>query len=165
MPKAKLTKSFVERTPFTSKGQVAYCDTELPGFYLIVGMQSKSYVAQKDVRGRSVRCTIGRHGPFTAEEARKIAKDKLYLMAQGINPNEQDEQERAKVITLATVFESYLTTRRNLKQRTKDDYRYIINRYLDDWQGRLITDVTKDMVGARHARIAEEHGKYTANMY
>ena len=55
MPKAKITKSFVDQVALTQKGQVAYCDTELRGFYLIVGMEAKTYVAQKDIRGRSVR--------------------------------------------------------------------------------------------------------------
>jgi hypothetical protein len=52
MPKAKITKTFVEQTPHTAKGQIAYCDAELRGFYLIVGMETKTYVAQKDIRGR-----------------------------------------------------------------------------------------------------------------
>ncbi len=87
MPKAKITKIFVDSAPYTKKGQILYCDTDLAGFYLMVGMRAKTYIAQKDVRGKSVRCTIGRHGHFTPDEARRIAKDKLYLMAQGINPD------------------------------------------------------------------------------
>ena len=163
MPKAKITKSFVDQVPLTAKGQQAYCDTDLRGFYLIVGMQAKTYVAQKDIRGRTVHYTIGRHGHFTPDEARKIAKDKLYLMANGIDPCAQEAEDLARKITLEQVLEAYLLTRRNLKDRTKSDYRAVMDRCLEDWKGKLISDITKDMVGTRHALIAEKHGPYTAN--
>jgi integrase len=163
MPKARLIKSMIDKLPLTERGQVAYCDMELPGFYLIVGSRAKTYAAQKDIRGRSIRYTIGRHGHFTPEEARKIAKDKLYLMAQGINPNEKDTQERAKAISLSTTLESYIGMRKNLKPRTITDYRYNIEHYLADWKDKLMTDITKDMIGARHVYIAENHGPVVAN--
>jgi integrase len=163
MPKAKITKSFVDSVPLSAKGQTAYCDSELRGFYLIVGTESKTYVAQKDIQGRSIRCTIGRHGHFTPEQARKIAKDKLYLMAQGIDPNAEEDKKRSQNITLEDVLNAYLSTRRNLKERTQEDYRYIFDRHLSEWKDTLMTDITKDMVGAYHAKIAEESGSYTAN--
>lgn len=163
MPKAKITKTFVDRTPFTDKGQVLYCDIDLAGFYLIVGMNSKTYVVQKDMQARSIRYTIGRHGHFTPEEARKIAKEKLCLMAQGINPNHQDKEEENKLATLRKVLESYINTRKSLGTRTKNDYNYYITKYLSDWCDRLMTDIDKDMVITRHSRIGKEHGKRVAN--
>lgn len=163
MPIAKITKTFVDQVPHTEKGQINYCDSDLPGFYLIVGMRTKTYVAQRDIGGRTVRYTIGRHGHFTPEEARKIAKDKLYVMSLGVNPNEQEEQLKAKTITLEKVLESYLSARRNLKERTKSDYRWHFETYLSDWKHKLVTEVTKDMIGARHAHIAQRSGTTTAN--
>lgn len=163
MPVAKITKSVVDSLPLTTKGQVNYCDRDLPGFYVIVGMKTKTYVAQKDISGRSVRYTIGRHGVFTPEEARKIAKEKLHLMGQGINPNEQEAQARAKAVTLYSVLDSYLKTRRGLKERTRTDYRYHIDKYLPDWGNKFMTDITKEMVSSRHAVIAEKSGPTTAN--
>lgn len=163
MPKAKITKTFVEQTPHTHKGQIAYCDAELRGFYLIVGMESKTYVAQKDIRGRTVRFTIGRHGHFTTEQARKIAKDKLYQMANGVDPNAKEQEDYAQTVTLGSSLESYLTNRRNLKPRTITDYRYYINKYLSDWKNTPLTVITKEMIGARHALIAKDNGPVTAN--
>ncbi len=163
MPKAKITKTFVEQVPLTQKGQVAYCDTELRGFYVIVGMEAKTYVAQKDIRGRSVRFTIGRHGHFTAEQARKIAKEKLYQMANGIDPTAEEKEDHAQTVTLGSALESYLTSRRNLKPRTIDDYRYYLNKYLPDWKDTLLTDITKETIGTRHALMAENNGPTTAN--
>lgn len=163
MPKAKITKSFVDQMPFTEKGQALYADQELPGFYLIVGMRAKTYMVQKDIKGKTVRYSIGRSGHFTAEEARKIAKDKLYLMSLGVNPNDEAEEQKAQAITLEKVLESYLTARKNIKERTRQDYRYYFESYLGDWKHKLATEITKDMISARHVHIAERSGKTTAN--
>lgn len=163
MPKAKITKSLVDQIPYAEKGQILYSDTELPGFYLIVGSRTKTYAAQKDMQGRAVRYTIGRHGVFTPDEARRIAKEKLYLMGTGINPNEQEKSDECKAISLQRVMEHYLTTRKTLKPRTTADYRWYMQSYLSDWMARPIADITKDMIAARHARIGMEHGPYVAN--
>jgi integrase len=163
MPKAKITKTFVEQVPLTQKGQVAYCDTELRGFYVIVGMQAKTYVAQKDIRGRSVRFTIGRHGHFTAEQARKVAQEKLYQMASGIDPNAEADKDRDKSVTLGSALENYLENRSNLKPRTIEDYRYYIDKYAPDWKDTLLTSITKEMVGERHRAITKNNGLYPAN--
>ncbi|MCE7886674.1 MAG: DUF4102 domain-containing protein [Alphaproteobacteria bacterium PRO2] len=163
MPKAKIIKAFVDQVPHTERGQIAYCDTDLPGFYLIVGSQTKTYAAQKDMQGKAIRCTIGRHGHFTPEQARKIAKEKLYLMSIGIDPNKQEKEAQAKTVTLDEVLEAYLAARTNLKPRTREDYRYYIDKYLGDWRDKRMTEITKDMIGPRHAKIAETSGRTSAN--
>lgn len=163
MPKLKLTKANIEALPTPAKGQALYADVDLPGFYLIVGARAKTFAAQKDIQGRSIRYTIGKYGHFTPEEARKIAREKLYQMSLGVNPNIQEQEERAKAIKLEKVLQAYLETRRNLKERTRVDYNYQVDRYLSDWKDKVITDLTKDMIGARHAKIAAENGPSTAN--
>ena len=163
MPKAKITKIFVEQVPLTEKGQVLYCDTELRGFYVIVGTEAKTYVAQKDIRGRSVRFTIGRHGHFTAEQARKIAKEKLYQMANGVDPATEEKENHARTVTLGRALDEYLLSRRNLKPRTITDYRYYIDKYASDWKDIPLTSITKEMVGKRHTLIAQNNGPYPAN--
>ncbi len=163
MPKAKITKTFVENTPCTDKGQVLYCDTELAGFYVVIGMRAKTYIAQKDVQGRTVRCTIGRHGHFTTDEARRIAKDKLYLMAQGIDPNKLDEEQKKEIITLHDVLKSYQFTRKNLKEATKQDYEYHLQKYLPDWMSKRMVDINKEMIIARHATLGKTNGEAVAN--
>jgi len=51
MPKYKLTKNVVEKLPYAEKGQDYYTDTELKGFGVRVGKQSKTYFAEKRVGG------------------------------------------------------------------------------------------------------------------
>ncbi|MFC4271796.1 tyrosine-type recombinase/integrase [Sneathiella chungangensis] len=163
MPKLKLTQTTINALPYTEKGQVLYSDRDLPGFYLIVGNQSKTFVAQKDIRGKTVRYSIGKNGQVTHDNARKIAKDKLYMMSQGINPNAEQKQKAKEAISLEETLKEYLIARRNLKPRTKSDYQYILDRYLADWKIKAMTGITKDMIGLRHEKIARENGPSTAN--
>jgi integrase len=163
MPKAKLTKTTIDTLPVPAKGQTIYFDTDLPGFGLVVGQKSKTFIAQKDIHGHTVRSGIGRYGHFTVDEARKIAKERLYHMSLGINPNDEGKETEIRTITLGVVLESYLKARRNLKPSTQESYRQTLHRYLGDWLGMVMTDIDKKMVGARHARIAAEHSSYVAN--
>lgn len=162
MPKTKITKSFVDQVPLSQKGQILYCDTELSGFYLIVGSRAKTYAAQRDMQGKSIRYTIGRHGHFTPDEARKIAKEKLYQMSVGINPAKKEHDVKDS-ITLEIVFENYLAARRSLKPRTKEDYRYYVDKYLPEWKQTPVAEITKEMIVQRHMQIYEKSGLYAAN--
>jgi len=97
MPKAKLTKTVVDRAGHTGAGnQTIYKDTELAGFGLRVSSGGvKSYVVEYRHGGRKRRVTLGRHGPLTVDQARKLAKRELYSVAVGEDPAERKRQERA----------------------------------------------------------------------
>lgn len=159
----KINKSNVDKLEYTKKGQIAYCDIDLPGFYVVVGMRTKTYFAQKDVRGKTLRHKIGRHGHFTPDESRYIAKDKLYLMSQGINPDKMEDQNQKEVITLQMVLHSYQQTRKNLSEATKRDYEYHLNKYVPDWLKKKMVDIDKDLIVARHSMIGKQNGHATAN--
>lgn len=163
MPKLKLTKRAIEAVPQTEKGQVFYTDSDLPGFYLIVGQCVKTFAVQKDIRGKSIRYTIGRYGQLTPENARKIAQTKLFEMAQGLNPNILEREQQEKNVTLDQVFNEYLDIRKKLKPRTRKDYRDMMDLYLRDWLSKRMEDITKQMIAQRHAKIARDHGPYPAN--
>ena len=89
MLQIKLTRSQVDKIPFTETGQKIYMDREMPGFGLRVGTATKCYFVQRHIGPKNVRVTIGRHGIFTAEEARQEARELLVRMTKGENPNEQ----------------------------------------------------------------------------
>src|SRR6266446_273199 len=105
----KLTKTVVDRIPFAQSRQVYHWDTEFPGFGIRIGSYSKSYVVERRVNGRTVRVTIGRHGPWTAEAARNRARQLRVEMDQGMNPIMRARQDRAearvRAVTLGEVFE------------------------------------------------------------
>jgi hypothetical protein len=73
----KITKRVVEAAEAREKDHVI-CDDELPGFGLRVFSSGKrSYVIQYRIRGRSRRYTIGLHGAWAPETARREAKVQL----------------------------------------------------------------------------------------
>lgn len=126
MAKFKLAKSNIERIPFTQNRQEFYWDTELPGFGLVVGQTAKSYVAQSNIAGKSIRITVGKHGIFTCDEARCRARFLLNEMAQGINPVEKKRSAKVQGVTLCEAFNAFLSARK-LKLNTVYDYRNTIN--------------------------------------
>jgi hypothetical protein len=70
----KITKRIVEAAEAQKKDYLIW-DDELPGFGLRVFSSGKrSYVIQYRTRGRSRRYTIGLHGAWAPETARREAK-------------------------------------------------------------------------------------------
>ena len=114
MPKIKLTKAEVDRAKHTGAGnQTIYKDTKLEGFGLRVSSGGvKSYVVEYRKGGRKRRVTLGRHGPLTPDQARKLALRELGAVAFGEDPAERKRQER-EGDTLANVAERYLDDLKN----------------------------------------------------
>jgi hypothetical protein len=105
---AKLSKRVVDAAEARDKDYVIW-DDELPGFGLRVFASGKrSYLIQYRSVGRSRRCTIGLHGVWTSELARKEAKVQLGRVAQGDNPAEERQLDH-KAITVKEFCDLYLT--------------------------------------------------------
>jgi hypothetical protein len=105
---AKITKRVVDTAETGTKDYVIW-DDELPGFGLRVFASGKrSYVIQYRSRGRSRRYTIGLHGIWTPETARREAKAQLGRVAHGDDPAEEREEDR-KALTIKQLCEQYIT--------------------------------------------------------
>jgi hypothetical protein len=95
----KITKRVVEAADAREKDYLIW-DDELPGFGLRVFSSNKrSYVIQYRTKGRSRRYTIGLHGAWAPETARREAKVQLGRVAGGDDPVE-DRQLDHKAITV-----------------------------------------------------------------
>jgi integrase len=162
MPVMHLTKTAIDKIQPPASGQVLYRDATLPGFGLRVGIKSKMYFVEGQVRRRTVRTTIGRHDVFAPEVARRRALKVLAEMADGRNPNEERRARRAATMTVQQSFDSFFE-RRALAATSKENYHRSIDIYLSDWAGKPIAEVSRRMVLDRHRRIAEQHGPVTAN--
>lgn len=152
----KLTKSYVDNLQFTTeKGKQAfYFDSDLKGFGLRVGNCTKAYFAESKVKRKTVRVSIGKHGVLAPEQARKIAKEKLASMAQGINPNQVAKENQIRSISLQDVYLDYMNARKELKPTTKRDYKACIEIYFKDWVNKPMLEITRDMIERRHRELS-----------
>lgn len=180
----KLTKVVVDRAqPVVieeNPRQKLYFDTELKGFGLCVGVKSKTFFAQRNIRGKPLRVTIGRYGVFTVDQARGEARQLLAQMAKGVNPTEALRKEAARGVTLAEAWELYrdMLKAKRRSQKTIDGYQYALDTYLKGWLNKPLVSLSRQDVRNWHHNIAkdvaagkyskgrdrtEEHGLYTAN--
>jgi hypothetical protein len=106
---SKITKRLVEGTSPGEK-EVLIWDSDLKGFGVrIKPSGSRSYLIQyRNEFGRSRRLTLGPHGRLTAEEARRLAREKLLTAIQGRDPAEERAEKRA-VSTLSVFSKRYLS--------------------------------------------------------
>lgn len=103
----KLTLRSVEAAHTRDREYVIW-DEDIPGFGLRVFPSGKrSYIIQYRAKGRSRRYTIGLHGVWTPETARREAKVQLGLVAKGENPAE-DRKIGHKAITVKGLCELYI---------------------------------------------------------
>ena len=117
---AKLTKRVVETAEPQSRDYVIW-DDELPGFGLRVFVSGKrSHIIQYRSAGRSRRYTIGLHGVWTPEIARKEARIQLGRVAQGdltdrdAGPREGVDGGRVKEVVLGMSLERELAEQQSL---------------------------------------------------
>jgi integrase len=104
---AKINKRLVDAADARARDYVIW-DDELPGFGLRVFASGKrSYVIQYRSAGRSRRYTIGLHGVWTPETARKEAKVQLGKVAQGDNPADE-KQIKLTAVTVKELCERYV---------------------------------------------------------
>ncbi|MCE5361584.1 MAG: tyrosine-type recombinase/integrase [Acidithiobacillus sp.] len=139
-----------------------YRDDQLVGFGLKVTPKSKVYIVERRVAGKSKRITIGRHGPWTPDNARREAQKLLAEMAQGVDPNERKHRQRQQSIHLAEVYAEYRLVR-HLTPKTVQEYDRALQVYLADWSSRPVKEITTDKVRQRFRQLSEQHGEATAN--
>ena len=103
----RLTKRVVDAAEAREKDYVIW-DDELPGFGLRIFKSGKrSYVLQYRAAGRSRRYSIGLHGIWTPDTARKEARVQLGKIAQGENPAEARQADR-NAMTVSELAERYI---------------------------------------------------------
>lgn len=177
MPKIKFTKSGIEGIKKPDKGQVIYWDTSTPGLGLVVGMRTKTFRLQIDVKDtskkggyRTVKKTLGRFGiDITLEQAKG-------MVSGYIDPESGQAVlgERIKIklgdtavsvgedVTLKELMISYFqeTKRRDGKDRRESSvtaYKKLIERHYDGWMTltlKGVNSLTPDVVMEKFQQIA-----------
>ena len=93
----RITKRLVEAALAEVKDYIIW-DDELPGFGVrIFASGKRSYIIQYRTQGRSRRLTIGMHGIWPPEMARREARIQLGGVAQGEDPKEERQIDRQAI--------------------------------------------------------------------
>lgn len=156
MTRASITKRTVDAAKPSTKDQFVW-DGEIAGFGLkVTPSGGKVYIYQYRLarpgaaeRTPAKRYTIGKHGNLTPDQARKRAKELAYLVEQGIDPREREQealaikdaaerraQEQARVegqLAFDKVAALWLDHYENEKGRRPSSVRQaklVVNRYL-----------------------------------
>ena len=163
--KFKFTQASIKalKPPIDSK-QTEVWDLEQTGFGVRLGASgSKTFFTSSRVNGRQIRATVGKFPALNVEDARKKARRMLVEMYDGVNPNDARRERSADKLELEKVFEVFLSTRKNLSERTIETYRGAFDRHLSAWKSRSVISITKQMVIDRHKVVGETRGKNVAN--
>lgn len=156
----KLTKSKVEGLPTPATGQAFHWDEELRGFGVrVTASGQRSYVAQGRVNGKTRRVTIGEHGRWTCDEARKEAREILRDMDKGIDPQVEKKRKEALDVTLRQVMEDYIDNKRTkngpLRASSKADIKRHVTQNFADWADEPIAMLTRDKCLKRFNELSE----------
>lgn len=166
----KLTKRVVEAiAPDPNGAVVQRRDSELKGFGVRVtpaGVRTY-FVQYRDLAGHTRRIAIGRHGVLTAEEARKVAVQRLADVTRGDNPSVARKAARAKAKETQTVkqlverfLREYVDPKR--KTRTAEQYRRLLETRVNPVLGSMAADaVTREAVMSLH--LSMKSTPYEAN--
>jgi integrase len=168
---------------FAPSGQHIIRDTELPGFFVIIGKRTKTFMSQGDLRvngkRQSIRIKIGEVGEIKTREARAKAKELLGSIAKGVDPrpkaqSSSDAQENGitstgtKGPTLRAAWARYRDShlkRKGRSEGTIENVRDHVERLMADWLDQPMSVLGNDpsVVAARHEKITAENGPYIAN--
>lgn len=181
-----LNDKTIERLSAPDHGRYIVRDTDLKGFFLMVGTRKKTFMIQADLRKRgkrisTVRLALGDTQALSTRVARSLAKEYLAQLSRGIHPKDNAKLSKASTaaaverkggassssITLRHAWARYEVAmeRKHRSERTIESYRDHVERIFKDWLDTPLTELGDDpsLVAAKHDAISEKHGPYIAN--
>jgi hypothetical protein len=167
-----LTDKSIARLPFAGEKQYKVRDSELPGFFVLIGKRRKSFMAQGEfwrdgVREFTAQVKLGDVDEMTTREARGKAKEALGAITRGQRPGEAAKTKTGS-ITLGQAWERYRDAHMKRKGRnggTIENYRDHMERLFEDWLDKPLARLGRQpsLVVERHDKITKENGPYIAN--
>ena len=145
MLRVTLSDRVIAGLPLEKGAQKIVRDTELAGFFVMVGSRSKSFMVQADLRQgsrrQSLRIKVGDVGNLTTREARATAKALLGQITKGIDPRPKPEPLEAPTLagrdpTLRTAWLAYRDSHMRRKGRsvkTELSYADHVERLMAPW--------------------------------
>lgn len=152
-------------------------DAELPGFFVLIGKSTKTFMVQGDLRAggkrQSIRVKVGEVGKLQTREARAKAKRLLGAISDGVDPRPQPPRPKGPAApssdpTLREAWETYRESHMRRKGRSEGtvaSYQDHVERLLKDWLGEPLSTFGHEpgLLKQRHDQLTLKNGPYIAN--
>src|ERR1700751_2890599 len=181
-----LTDKTIAQLPAPDDGWYLARDTELKGFFVVVGKRKRTFAIQGDLRkaGKrtsSIRVSIGDTREISTRTARATAKEYLSQISRGRHPKtaQQNGQGCASAsnegtvaisaeVTLRQAWQRYLAAhllRKGRSEKTINSYRDHVERIFAEWLDVPLNELATDpaRVAKKHDDVPKENGPYIAN--
>lgn len=181
-----LTDKAIAQLPAPDDGWYLARDTELKGFFVVVGKRKRTFAIQGDLRkggkrASSIRASIGDTREMSTRKARATAKEYLSQISLGRHPKTTQQNgasgagESSKgtaatssVVTLRQAWQRYLTAhllRKGRSEKTVNSYRDHVERIFAEWLDAPLQELATDpaRVAKKHDDVTKENGPYIAN--
>ncbi|MCK1572878.1 integrase arm-type DNA-binding domain-containing protein [Bradyrhizobium sp. 174] len=178
-----LSDKAIAQLPTPEDGWYLARDTELKGFFVVVGKRKRTFTVQGDLRQRgkrasSIRVSIGDANELTTRAARAIAKEYLAQISKGKHPKARQDgnaeqgntnrNEAVASVTLKQAWQRYLEAhliRKGRSEKTISGYRDHVERLFSEWLDAPLLDLANDpgRVAEKHDELSKQNGPYMAN--
>jgi integrase len=166
MAKINLTNKTVDNMDFTSKGQIIYWDTQLKRFGIRVGRETKTFICEKKIDGKTVRVKIATYPLIDVAEARKRALKILSLLEDGRDINAEKRVKRAETVTLESLYNDYVKAKsKQLNEEALRQCHTAIYEGYKDWLDLEVLSITEAMIEQRYRKFIFELGDAQANQF
>jgi integrase len=157
--KIKLTQGFINSaTCPADKLRIEYCDTELPGLYLLVspaGNAPSYYLRYKDSAGKTCHQKLGRSSDISLADARKQARTlKAEITANGRDPR-AEEKARKAVLTLDELWLEYKHFAKSRKRSFARDEQLWRLRLQPEFGHLRLNQISRHQAQSFHAGLKE----------
>jgi len=175
----------IAQLPAPKDGWYLARDTELKGFFVVIGKRRRTFTVQGDLRhggkrASSIRVSIGDASEMSTRAARATAKEYLAQISRGRHPKDEKQAEGSHPapamansgtvasITLKQAWERYLDAhliRKNRSEKTIEGYRNHVERIFAEWLDTTLHELGTDpaRVAKKHDEVTSENGPYMAN--
>lgn len=162
--KINFIKASLDALPLPAAGKRNYYyDVKMRGLGIsITSNGAKSFIVYRWVNGKPERVTLGRYPDLSIEQARRMASEVNATIAKGENPNDKRRNDRTE-ITLGKMFAEYLERHAKIHKKEWKEDENQFNRYLEPWEKRKLSSITKNDIQKLHHEIGRDKGNYAAN--
>jgi len=160
----KITKRVLESTINDPSKDTFLRDIDLKGFGVRITPKGNiGFFAEGRIRkGRTKRIALGRYPVLEINEAREKAREVLYQLRSGMDPNvlerdklalgaKQQALEAARAVSLQEVIDDYFRSR---PIKSEACYRKVLKRVFGDWFTTSIRDISRHDIEKRYREIA-----------